>query len=216
MSQTSERRVGRPRGPRVDRAVRRGELLDGAARAIRRIGAGVNMEELAAEAGISKPVLYSYFGDKAGLANALADRYADDVRGRLLAVLTEPQEPRLMIRGLVNAFIGFVESEPAIFEFLLQRGLGDPGVPQRRVFDELGSHLTLILQFAISQSGGDPRQAEPWAFAMLGAVLSAAEWWAPRQHISRAELVDHITALFWSGLRGTARVSAPATPPASA
>src|SRR5580704_7202088 len=98
------------------------------------------MEELAAEAGISKPVLYSYFGDKAGLANALADRYADDVRGRLLAVLTEPQEPRLMIRGLINAFIGFVESEPAIFEFLLQRGLGDPGVPQRRVFDELGSH----------------------------------------------------------------------------
>src|SRR6266508_3048551 len=56
-------RRGRPRGPRRSREERREELLDAAERAIRRIGPQASMEELAAEAGITKPILYSHFGD---------------------------------------------------------------------------------------------------------------------------------------------------------
>nr|MBO2503962.1 TetR family transcriptional regulator [Thermoanaerobacterales bacterium] len=52
-------RPGRPRGPRRDRSERRAELLDAAERAIRRTGPKASMDEIAAEAGITKPILYT-------------------------------------------------------------------------------------------------------------------------------------------------------------
>ena len=60
---------------RLDPEARRAELADAAIRAIRAIGADASMADIAAEAGISKPVLYHHFGDKAGLAAAIADRF---------------------------------------------------------------------------------------------------------------------------------------------
>ena len=68
-------RPGRPRGPRRDReraprrAARRGRAGHPA-----RSGPQASMDEIAAEAGITKPILYSHFGDKAGLVHALAER----------------------------------------------------------------------------------------------------------------------------------------------
>src|SRR5690606_36511130 len=61
------------------RAERRQELLDAAVVTIRRDGAGVSMEDIAHEAGITKPILYANFGDKAGLADALAKRFTRDL-----------------------------------------------------------------------------------------------------------------------------------------
>ena len=63
-----------PAGPRRDPDERRAELLGAAERAIRRIGPHASMDEIAAEAGITKPILYSHFGDKAGLVTALSGR----------------------------------------------------------------------------------------------------------------------------------------------
>ena len=68
-----------------DRAARREALLDAADRAVARDGAATSMAAVAAEAGISKPILYKHFGDKPGLAAALADRHTE----RLMASLRE-------------------------------------------------------------------------------------------------------------------------------
>ena len=58
---------------------RREELLDVADRVIQRHGTGVSMDEIASEAGITKPVLYRHFGDKDGLYEALTQRYVDEL-----------------------------------------------------------------------------------------------------------------------------------------
>ena len=65
------------------RAARREQLLDAADRAVARSGAATSMAAVAAEAGITKPVLYRHFGDKGGLVAALTARHT----ARLLAVL---------------------------------------------------------------------------------------------------------------------------------
>ena len=199
------RRIGRPRGPSVDRAARREELLDAAARAIRRVGASASMEQLAAEAGITKPILYSHFGDKSGLASALADRFASDIRTTLLSVLNRPQEERAMLRATVDAFIGFVEAEPEIFRFLLYGAFrSTESLPQRQLFAELGEQITAIVGAALDRAGSNAAAAEPWAYSMLGAALATAEWWLERQTMSRNEVVDHVTDLLWAGLSGAA------------
>src|ERR1044072_839216 len=54
---------------------RRRALLEAADRVIQREGPGASMASIAAEAGISKPILYRHFGDKSGLYQALAERH---------------------------------------------------------------------------------------------------------------------------------------------
>ena len=46
------------------------------------------MDEIAAEAGITKPILYSHFGDKAGLVQALAERVARRLNRTVTEALT--------------------------------------------------------------------------------------------------------------------------------
>jgi len=69
--ETTATRARDPKRARRER--RREELLDVADRVIQRRGVAVSMDEIASEAGITKPVLYRHFGDKDGLYEALTE-----------------------------------------------------------------------------------------------------------------------------------------------
>lgn len=68
-------------------ARRRRELLDAADRVVLRDGPGASMNAIAAEAGITKPILYRHFGDKGGLYSALAKRHTDALLASLLSLI---------------------------------------------------------------------------------------------------------------------------------
>src|ERR1041385_9532367 len=117
-SRHRHRRVGRPPGPRPDEAARRAELLDAAARAIRRLGAAASMDEIAAEADVTKPVLYAHFKDKAGLATALSERFTSDLVPSVLSAFQKDLPATDMVHEAIDTFIGWVEREPALYRFL--------------------------------------------------------------------------------------------------
>jgi AcrR family transcriptional regulator len=124
-------RPGRPRGPRRDRDERRAELLDAAERAIRRVGPKASMDEIAAEAGITKPILYAHFGDKAGLVQALAGRVARRLNRTVTDALTRSGEPRDVVASTIEAFCTFIEDETELYRFLVQSA-GTTWTPRAR------------------------------------------------------------------------------------
>ena len=65
---------GRKRRWRQHKVERRNDLIDGTIVAIRRLGRFVSMDEIAAEVGVSKTVLYRYFVDKNDLSTAVLMR----------------------------------------------------------------------------------------------------------------------------------------------
>ena len=67
---------GRKRRWHQHKVDRRNELVDGTLEAIRRRGSNVSMDEIAAEIGVSKTVLYRYFVDKNDLTTAVMMRFA--------------------------------------------------------------------------------------------------------------------------------------------
>src|ERR671930_593638 len=79
------------------RMARRLELLEAAFEVIRREGPTASMDEIAAQAGITKPIVYRYFGDRAGLYQAVAERYrvgeviANVIRQRVENVGRDPE-----------------------------------------------------------------------------------------------------------------------------
>ena len=67
------------------RRARRQEIVDAAIAAVGRHGPGVGMEEIAAEAGTSKTVVYRHFGDRAELYLAVCNRVASQLLPKLRA-----------------------------------------------------------------------------------------------------------------------------------
>jgi AcrR family transcriptional regulator len=203
------------RRSRDDRPARRQELLDAATAAIRREGADVSMDDIAAEAGITKPILYSHFGDKAGLADALGDRFAGELVARFAQVWTETDEPRDRVARSIDAWVGFIESDAHIYAFLSEGSFGaGRRLDERRLVAELGKQVARALGEWLRSQGADSGPAEPWAYGVLGMVHVSTEWWLERRTLSRKDLVEYLTTMLWSGLEGHA-VATAARPPES-
>jgi AcrR family transcriptional regulator len=159
------------------------------------------MDDIAAEAGLTKPILYSYFGAKAGLASALAERHLNELLPTVLASFSGDGNVKDMVRKAIDTFIGFVDQDPAVYRFLVR------GVPaeersfsEQRIVNEFGRGLGQVLRSALRAANIDPRPAELWSFSILGFVLAGAEWWQARPKMTRAELTDYLTEFVWGGL----------------
>lgn len=195
-------RPGRSRSPRRDRDERRAELLDAAERAIRRVGPHASMDEIAAEAGITKPILYSHFGDKAGLVHGLAGRVAGQLNRAVSDALSSAGKPAEVVSSTIEAFCTFIESEPELYRFLVQSARYEADNAGPRLMSDIGSEVAVTLGSALRQAGADSGAAEPWAFAIVGMVFGGAGWWLERRSMSKADLVGYLSQLLWTGLAG--------------
>jgi AcrR family transcriptional regulator len=187
----------------VRRAARRVELLDAAVRAIRRDGPMVSMDVIAAEAGVTKPIVYRHFGDRVGLASALAEQFGTALVAELDEALTQDLPPEQLLRATIDTYLAFVERDPHLYSFLVGR-LGAPvGTDVANgLIAQVGSRVALVLGEQLRNLGIDSGPSEPWAFGIVGMVHLAGDWWLERRTMTRARLVDDITALLWNGLGG--------------
>ena len=195
------------------RARRRMELLDAADHVIRRDGPNASMEVIAAEAGITKPILYRHFGDKGGLYTALAERYANALMSEIKDSLERGADPKKRLALTIDTYFAFLESEPQIYRFLVHRAQSE----RREVHDAIGAFVREVAQEVAAvtrrelEVGGDESAddfAEALAFAVVGAVQMAGDWWLERRRMPRAQLVDQLVTLVWDGFESY--VGAPA------
>ncbi|HZV52442.1 MAG TPA: TetR/AcrR family transcriptional regulator [Candidatus Dormibacteraeota bacterium] len=106
-------------GQRLRRAQRREQILAAATDAFARAGfAGTSLDDLAAEAGISRVILYRHFASKADLYRAVLDR----ARRRLLAAVGEDHYTLASVDALVAA----AAADPAGFRLLFRHAAREP------------------------------------------------------------------------------------------
>lgn len=160
------------------------------------------MDEIAAEAGITKPILYSHFGDKAGLVSALAGRVARQLGAAVSDALAGSGEPRAVVASTIDAFCAFIEREPELYRFLVQSAKSGADRSGPRLTVDIGNDIAVVLGGALRRVGADPGAAEPWAYAIVGMTFAGAGWWLERRSMSRDDLVGYLTQLLWSGLAG--------------
>lgn len=202
---TSARRTSRTAGDalrQARRAARRAELLDAAVVAIRRDGPAVSMEAIAAQAGVTKPIVYKHFGDRGGLVQALAVGFVDDLLAEVQGALEQDAPPRQLLVTTVDAYLAFVERDPNVYRFLVQRALGDAqaGEAMAWVMAEIGQRVASVLGEQLRAAGLDSGAAEPWAFGIVGMVHLAGDWWLARRTMPRTRLVSYLADLLWNGL----------------
>jgi AcrR family transcriptional regulator len=201
MATTRERSHPRDRDRTARRAARRTELLEAAVRAIRRDGPGVSMDVIAAEGGVTKPIVYRHFGDRVGLASALAEQFGAELIAELDEALTRDLPPDQLLRATVDTYLAFVERDPHLYNFLIGRlGASVGNELTNGLISQVGSRVALVLGEQLRALDVDSGPAEVWAFGIVGMVHLAGDWWLERQTMTRARLLDDITALLWNGL----------------
>ncbi len=184
---------------------RRDELLAAALDVIRRVGASASMDEMAAEAGITKPVLYRYFGDRDGLITAVAERFSDAIVTRLEQALADAamKDPEVLIRAAIESYVAFIEEDPDLYGFLTQQApLGSP--PIVAVIDRVAGLIAQVIRDIFEAQGLETRPAMTWALGVVGTVHLAGSRWAREPVVSREQLVADLVALVARGLTGAA------------
>ena len=190
----------RMRGPE-----RRAQLLAVARRAFGRSGFhGVSMDEVAKEAGVTKPILYDHFNSKEELYVALLAADAQALEERVRAALAAPTGNRERIRQSFQAYFDFVDEHAAGFRLFMQESMAGDGDDLFRsqvqeVRDRiLGEVSDLIVR---ESQGAVPREdADTVALALVGMVETAArhEPGGPKKRRQRA--VDTLVRLAWRGI----------------
>ncbi|UVS77182.1 MULTISPECIES: TetR/AcrR family transcriptional regulator [Actinokineospora] len=190
------------------RAARREEFVEAALRALAEHGPDVGMEHVAAEAGVTKPVLYRHFTDKADLFVALGQRGTEILFERLIPAMNREEAPLPRIRKSLDAFFSIIEEYPNLYRLLVRRTFGD-----RRIDSDIVAEDKGVIAGALSSLLGDYMRAfkldsggaEVWGHGIVGMVQNVGEWWLERRTMSRDSVVEYLTQTIWAAIDGTMR-----------
>jgi AcrR family transcriptional regulator len=191
---------------RLPRAEREPLMLAAARRAFEERGyRDASMDDIAAAAGITKPMLYAYFGSKQGLYEACLEQ----VTGELIEVLEaggrRGTDDVAFWHGLLALFDWVEANERAwAFLYLDDRG-GPPGLAPVRARSRAVVAAASARLFAQSslRDGISPDVAargEGVAYALFSAVGGAIEWWLEHRDEPKEMHALRLMNLLWQGL----------------
>jgi len=192
---------------RKHRIARRKEFVEAALRALDKHGPDLGMEDVAAEAGVTKPVLYRHFDDKADLYVALGQRGTEILFERLIPAINAELAPVPRIRMALDAFFTVIEEHPNLYR-LLAHGRPEKPVSSDVVAEDkelIATALTALLGDYMRMFNMDSGAAEPWAHGIVGMVQNTGEWWLDRRSMSRDAVVEYLTQIIWAAIDGLTR-----------
>lgn len=185
------------------KASRREEILDAAVAVLRRADrsdGSLSVEEVAGQLGVTRPIVYRYFGDRRGLALGVAERFAADLMESIDAALADPElAPRELLARTIDAYLAVVEKDANLYRYIFQEA-GGLGSEQRGFVQDLAGRIAVVIGERLRAVGADTGPAEPWAFALIGMAHFAGDWWVERRSVTRARLVETLVQLSWDGL----------------
>ena len=166
-----------------------------------------SMDRIAALAGVSKPMLYAYFGSKEGLYLAYIERTGGDLVQRLVGAdrgagphpTGRPTTGRL--RAVINEFLAFVQEHSdgwtVLFRELSSRQPLAEQVSQLRaeVVGEVRRMLESEGEGEPSWAGLRPPASEGVAEAIVGAGEALANWWLKKPDVPREDVTDWYVGL---------------------
>jgi AcrR family transcriptional regulator len=168
--------------------------------------AAVTMDEIAAAVGVTKPLLYNYFGNKERLYIACMERAGDGLITTIAAAVRDTANPGDALGAGVRAFFSFLDSDRAAWAVLFDETLPQAGEVFERVAAYRGQILDLVSASLLAQLPMRRREAaktevEALSTALLGAAEALARWWLRSEAISAEEAAELLISTVEPGLR---------------
>jgi AcrR family transcriptional regulator len=191
---------------RLPRAEREEQTLEAARILFAERGfAAVTMDEIAAEVGVTKPLLYAYFGNKEGLYLACMEPAAEALVDTVAAAVAACDTPAETLRAGVHAFFIFVDADRDAWRVLFDETLPAGAEPARRAAEQRERLTNLVAEAQLDRLPEERREAarvevEAISAAMLGAAEALARWWLRTDAMTAAEAAELLVRTIEQGL----------------
>jgi AcrR family transcriptional regulator len=164
---------------------------------------GTAVEEIAARAGVSKPVVYEHFGGKEGLYAVVVDREVQRLMDSFTGALSG-DNPRQLLEQACLVLLTYVEEQGDGFRILVRESpVGmERGGGFATIISDIASQVEYILARQFKARGFDTKLAPLYSQALVGMVALTGQWWQDHRRPKRDEVAAHLVNLAWNGLRG--------------
>jgi AcrR family transcriptional regulator len=180
---------------------RREQLLDIGRRLFAERGLdGTSIEEIAARADVSKPVVYEHFGGKEGLYAAVVDREVE----RFLAMATRllsGHDTMAKFEVAAVELLRYIQDNSDGFRILVRDSNPSSGSgTYASLISDIAGQVEYILGDVLKERGYDPKLAPMYAQMLVGMVAFTGQWWLDARKPELEEVAAHLVNLAWNGL----------------
>ncbi len=160
-----------------------------------------SIEEVAARAEVSKPVVYEHFGGKDGLYAGVVDREMRLLLERFESALSSGGSPRALLERAALVLLDYIEEDTDGFRVLTR---DSPGTGTTGAFSsligEVARRVEHILSRQFADRDHDTRLAGLYSQALVGMVALVGQWWLETRSLSKEEVAAHLVNLAYNGL----------------
>ena len=172
---------------------------------------GTSVEEIAAKAEVSKPVVYEHFGGKEGLYAVVVDREVQLLLSMMRTALTAGA-PRELLQQAAFALLDYIEQHPDGFRILVRDSpVGSASGSFVSIIGDIASRVEHILGREFKARGFDTKYAPMYAQMLVGMVGTTGQWWLDARKPAKDVVAAHLVNLAWNGLSGLEQKPEPIT-----
>ncbi|GAA4463552.1 TetR/AcrR family transcriptional regulator [Phytohabitans houttuyneae] len=195
---------GTPTFKRLPRAVREQQMLDSAVRVFSRRGFhAASMDEIAEDAGISKPMVYAYLGTKEELFVACLEREGTRLMEAIAAEVVGADTPDQQLWRGLRAFFTFVGAYRDGWAVLYRQARGQQPFAgaSAEMRERMVEVVAMMLGRALAAEGREVRDTdlEVVAYALVGASESLADWLADHPEADPEKTATRMMNVAWLG-----------------
>lgn len=189
--------------PRLPAAERKAALLDAAMTVFSAEGyQATTMDAVAAEAGVTKPVLYQHFPSKRELFHHLLSEVADRMRSAVVEAVAEATTPHQQVQFGFRAYFTFVATHPDQFRLLFGEGVRSDDTFSGEVH-QVEREIAAVIAELITIDGASATARLALAHGLVGLAEATGRHWAlDAEHVDLHTMTELVTELAWRGLRG--------------
>jgi AcrR family transcriptional regulator len=170
----------------------------------------VTMDEVAARVGVTKPLLYAYFGNKERLYLACMEPAGEALVATVADAVRDTASPADALRAGVHAFFAFVDRDRSAWRVLFDETLPAGAEPARRAAEQRDRLRDLVAAARLARLPAARREAarpqvEALSAALLGAAEALARWWLRTEAMPAADAAELLVRTLEPGLREPAR-----------
>jgi AcrR family transcriptional regulator len=160
-----------------------------------------SIEEVAARADVSKPVVYEHFGGKEGLYDVVVDREMRVLLERFQSALSSGGQPRELLERAALALLDYIEEDTDGFRVLTRDSPVTSGAGTfSSLIGEVARRVEHILGQQFGARGYDPQLAALYSQALVGMVALVGQWWLDTRTPDKSEVAAHLVNLAYNGL----------------
>jgi AcrR family transcriptional regulator len=161
---------------------------------------GTSIEEIAAQAGVSKPVVYEHFGGKEGLYAVVVDREVERLLTTTTALL-EGEHSKPKFEAAAVALLRYIDENSDGFRILVRdsspgSGSGTYGT----LLGDIAVQVEYIMADFLRSRGRDPKLAPMYSQMLVGMVAFTGQWWLDARKPKLEQVAANLIDLAWNGL----------------